>query len=53
MLTFVTIYLLRLYYPKIRAQQRYFTDRSRRNNYGSWAVKQEWQSEKPYVIGFN
>ncbi|WP_157760709.1 hypothetical protein [Chitinophaga caeni] len=50
MLTFVTIYLVRLYYPRLKAQQKTYNRQTRKNNYGNWAVKQHWQGESSYAL---
>ncbi|MBW8685446.1 hypothetical protein K1Y79_13995 [Chitinophaga sp. B61] len=41
MLTFATLYLLRLYYPRWKAELRIHSDRSKSNNYGRWATRQD------------
>lgn len=48
MLTFATLYLLRLYYPKWKAEWRSYADKSKRNNYGRWATRQEWAGAFSY-----
>ncbi|MET7001218.1 hypothetical protein [Chitinophaga defluvii] len=53
MLTFATIYMLRLYYPRWKEQWRFYFDKSRRNNYGRWAMRKDWVDEKGYSLGYS
>ncbi len=53
MLTFVTVLLLRLYYPRWKAEWRYYYERSRRNNYGRWAMGKDWEDAKGYSLSYN
>ncbi|UYQ93510.1 hypothetical protein MKQ68_00150 [Chitinophaga horti] len=53
MFTFVTIYIIRLYYPKWMEQFRLYADKSRRGNYGRWAMSQSWQGEKPFTFSYS
>ncbi|SCC11322.1 hypothetical protein GA0116948_103291 [Chitinophaga costaii] len=53
MLTFTTVYLVRLYYPKWKAQWRHYVADTRRDAYGRWAKKQEWESSKPFAFSFS
>lgn len=53
MLTFVTMYVIRLYYPRWKEFISFYLDSSRRNNYGRWAMRQSWKSEKSYSFGYN
>jgi len=46
MLTFVTMYVIRLYYPRWKEFFSFYLDSSRRNNYGRWAMRQSWKGEK-------
>jgi hypothetical protein len=48
MLTFATLYLLRLYYPKWKAEWRFHSERTKRNNYGRWATRQDWAGAFSY-----
>ncbi|WP_298732000.1 hypothetical protein [uncultured Chitinophaga sp.] len=45
MLTFVIVFMLRLYYPRWKQEWRFYSERSRRNNYGRWA--------KGYSLGYS
>lgn len=53
MMTFVTMYVLRLYYPRCKEFLSFYFDRSRRNNYGRWAMRQSWKVEKSYSFGYS
>ena len=53
MLTFVTMYVIRLYYPRWKEFISFYFDSSRRNNYGRWAMRQSWKNEKSYSFGYN
>ncbi|MCW3463318.1 hypothetical protein [Chitinophaga nivalis] len=51
MLTFITMYLLRLYYPRWKNQWRFHADRSKKNNYGRWASGKDWIGQGGYSFG--
>ncbi|WP_165806467.1 hypothetical protein [Chitinophaga parva] len=53
MFTFTTVYLMRLYYPKWKAQWREHVADNRKHSYGRWAKKQEWQESRSFAFGFN
>ncbi|WP_158266944.1 hypothetical protein [Chitinophaga niastensis] len=53
MLTFLTMYLLRLYYPTWKDQWRLYFDRSRKGNYGRWASRKDWAGQKGYSFGYS
>ncbi|GAA0523631.1 hypothetical protein [Chitinophaga japonensis] len=53
MLTFVTVFMLRLYYPRWKAEWRFYADRSRKNNYGRWAMRKDWADEKGYSLSYS
>lgn len=53
MLTFVTMYIIRLYYPRCKEFLGAYFDSSRRNNYGRWAMRQSWKAEKTWSWGYN
>ncbi|WP_326990302.1 hypothetical protein [Chitinophaga sp. 212800010-3] len=40
MLTFITMYLLRLYYPRWKDEWRFYFGNSRKGHYGRWAAAQ-------------
>ncbi|WP_153259996.1 hypothetical protein [Chitinophaga flava] len=42
MLTFLTMYVLRLYYPRWKEFWRLYFGKSRRGNYGRWASRKDW-----------
>jgi len=53
MLTFVTMYVIRLYYPRWKEFFSFYFDSSRRNNYGRWAMRQSWKGEKQYSLSYS
>ncbi|WP_158563203.1 hypothetical protein [Chitinophaga silvatica] len=53
MLTFITVYLLRLYYPRWKAGWRFYFGNSRKGNYGRWASGKNWGGQESYSLGYN
>ncbi|HEU4552769.1 MAG TPA: hypothetical protein VFS25_08040 [Chitinophaga sp.] len=53
MLTFVTILLLRLYYPRWKREWRFYAERSRQNKYGRWAMDKAWSSDAGYSLSYS
>ena len=54
MLTFITMYLLRLYYPRWKEGWRYYIDNSRKGNYGRWASRKgDWAGQKGFSLGYS
>ncbi|WP_161596636.1 hypothetical protein [Chitinophaga vietnamensis] len=53
MLTLLTMYLLRLYYPRWKEQWRLYFGSSRRGNYGRWVSRTDWAGQKGYAFGYS
>ncbi|HVI46574.1 MAG TPA: hypothetical protein VM802_16980 [Chitinophaga sp.] len=53
MLTFLTMYMLRLYYPRWKDQWRFYLDRTRKGNYGRWASRKNWNGHQGYALGYS
>ncbi|MBS0029464.1 hypothetical protein ACTJJ0_15790 [Chitinophaga sp. 22321] len=54
MLTFITMYLLRLYYPSWKEGWRLYFGSSRKSNYGRWATThKDWAGQKGFSLGYS
>ncbi|SHK88092.1 hypothetical protein SAMN05444266_101463 [Chitinophaga jiangningensis] len=53
MLTFLTMYLLRLYYPRWKEQWRYYFGNTSKGNYGRWVTATDWAGQKGFSFGYS
>ncbi|MFY0252332.1 hypothetical protein ACDQ55_00110 [Chitinophaga sp. 30R24] len=53
MLTFITMYLLRLYYPRWKEGWRFYFGSSQKSNYGRWASRKDWSRDKGFSFGYS
>ncbi|MBV7533364.1 hypothetical protein [Chitinophaga sp. sic0106] len=53
MLTFLTVYLLRLYYPRWKEQWRFYFGNTSKGNYGRWVTAKDWAGQKGFSFGYS